>query len=788
MNDASEQFKMAIAAFGLMPPAHIIGDGLIHRFSTNGTRGDDAGWYVLHLDGIPAGKFGCWRAGTSSTWCAKSFSAMTQTERDSHRARTSAMQAQRDSEKSKRQQEARRAVEALWQQADKVRDHQYLTSKGIRPYAVKVFGDKLLIPIRDAVGTLHSLQTIDWHGTKLFYPGGRVAGCYFAIGKPVGTLIVCEGYATGASLHECTGHAVAVAFNSGNLEAVAIELRAKFPGVKMLIAADDDHLRPGNPGLTKATDAATNIGCFLTIPLFPVCRDIKHTDFNDLHQTSGVDAVRHCIDAAVCLDTETNWLQPELLESGHDPLPYPIEALPRVIRSAVEEVIGFVKAPIALAASSALASVSVSLQGLYDVERAPGLTGPISLFLLCIAESGERKTSCDGYFKDVLEEWEREQCDILRPAIEANVAEIVAWEAKKLGVIDAIKKGSKDGKSTDDHERALRGLEQGKPLRIRSPCVVRGDDTPENLSWALMREWPSAGVLSSEAGVVLGSHSMGSDSVSRNLALLNVLWEGGRIPVGRRTTESYVLEGARLTMGLQVQEATLRTFVDKSKGLARGTGFLARFLIAWPSSTMGTRFYSDAPDWSRLSAFKQRIHQLLQKTPTIDSEGRLTTAVLSLAPDAHAAWVTFQNAIEAQLAPDGEMRDVRDVASKMADNAARLAALFHVVEHGEGAVSADAMERGAKVAAWHLTEARRFLGQISKPVEWLNAQRLDQWLINYCQREGVRKVSTKTAMQYGPLRDKSTLQAALELLDGCHRARGRIDGKNRLIEINPALL
>ena len=75
------------------------------------------------------------------------------------------------------------------------------------------------------------------------------------------------------------------------------------------------------------------------------------------------------------------------------------------------------KAPVPLAASSALSAVSVALQGFYDVERAPGLKGPCSLYMLSIAESGERKTSCDGYFKQALEAWQREQAELLKPAI-----------------------------------------------------------------------------------------------------------------------------------------------------------------------------------------------------------------------------------------------------------------------------------------------------------------------------------------------------------------------------------
>ena len=294
MSAAIEAFHEAITAAGLAPPDTIHDDGVIHRFSTNGRRSDDSGYYVLHTDGIPAGSFGCWRAGLQSTWCSKSDSTMTTAEREAHRQRIKAMKVQREAEQVQRQQKASQTAAALWKQASPVTAHPYLTTKAIQPHGIKTFGDKLVIPMRDTAGTLHSLQTIAPDGGKLFHPGGRVKGCYFGIGRPAGRLIVCEGFATGASIHEATGDAVAVAFNAGNLGAVTMALHKKYPALAIVIAADDDHLTDGNPGLTSAKSAAMSVGGFVVAPQFPPGRPAKATDFNDLHQIAGVDAVRAC--------------------------------------------------------------------------------------------------------------------------------------------------------------------------------------------------------------------------------------------------------------------------------------------------------------------------------------------------------------------------------------------------------------------------------------------------------------------------------------------------------------
>ena len=269
--DAIDQFRQATAAAGLSLPEVIHGDGKLHRFSTDGKPSHTNGWYFQHLDGIPWGQAGSWDVNGGDPvchWCAKSDNQMTQAEPDTQRQRSAAMQVQRDADKAAEQKSAATTAAQRLAAAAICTQHVYLTRKGIQPQGARIEGDKLLIPMRDMAGTVHSLQTIAPDGTKMFMSGGRVKGCYYGIGKPKGALIVCEGFATGASIHECTGHAVAVAFNAGNLEAVAVALRTKYPALKIIIAADDDHQTPGNPGMTKATAAAQTTGATLAVPVF----------------------------------------------------------------------------------------------------------------------------------------------------------------------------------------------------------------------------------------------------------------------------------------------------------------------------------------------------------------------------------------------------------------------------------------------------------------------------------------------------------------------------------------
>ena len=285
---------------------------------------------------------------------------------------------------------------------------------------------------------------------------------------------------------------------------------------------------------------------------------------------------------------------------------------------------------------------------------------------------------------------------------------------------------------------------------------------------------------------------MGPDTLLRNLALLNVLWDGGEMAIDRRTRPSFVLRGRRLTFGLMAQPDALRSFLDRAGTLPRGTGFIARFLIAWPQSTQGSRAYRPAPEsMPAVARFGEQICALLDTPLATDVHGGLTPVVLNLSPAARQAWIQIFNAIERQLRMDGFLRAVRDVASKACENVARLAALFHVLEHGvSGEIEVDCIQAADAVVGWHLNEARRVLAELDTTPALATAIRLDAWLRAEALANGTGRVPTRRVYQYGPncVRDGRELNAALTLLAERGRAHLQTDGRQRYIAINPALL
>jgi len=281
--DCVNQYRDAMQAeFGpldWMP----VPDGTIHRFRVPGDKpGTLNGWYLLFLDGIACGVFGSWKAGASYTWSSRQPT-------DQHEARLITQRIeqarrQREAEQHQRQQAAAEYAGRLWHKAvSAAAYHPYLIRKRLQPHNLRQRGDVLLVPLWRGL-VLVNLQRIHPDGTKRFLFGGMVKGCCSFIGTitPSQPLYICEGWATGATIHADTGAAVACAMNAGNLLDVGQQLQRQHPDAVLIVAGDDDRQTDGNPGKTAAINAAASLGCGLVLPPWSGAEPLTLTDFNDL--------------------------------------------------------------------------------------------------------------------------------------------------------------------------------------------------------------------------------------------------------------------------------------------------------------------------------------------------------------------------------------------------------------------------------------------------------------------------------------------------------------------------
>lgn len=273
----------AIAAHGLNPPERIE-PGRFHRFPGAGKGASNrAGWCLLFDDG-DGGAFGDWSTGLNETWQARqpaSEAERKQWAEEIRKARETAEQ-----QRKQAQDEAATSADEIWNRAQPADSlHGYLVTKDIQPHGIRQDGDRLLVPLISPDGEIRSVQRIDTEGSKRFHPGGEVTGNHYMIGDPADTIVIAEGFATAASIFEATGHAVAVAFNAGNLEPVAKAIRGRHTEARLIVAADDDRNTDGNPGISKAREAAKAVSGEMVTPG-------QAGDFNDLKTDQGAEAVR----------------------------------------------------------------------------------------------------------------------------------------------------------------------------------------------------------------------------------------------------------------------------------------------------------------------------------------------------------------------------------------------------------------------------------------------------------------------------------------------------------------
>lgn len=283
--DALRAFADVLAIAGLQPKA-LIADGTLHRCTAQGDRaGKQSGWYVLHLDGMPAGAFGDWRTGAMERWQHETGFSMDTATRERLAKAVALASAQRERERAKSRSAAQHVARDRWRRALPAdAAHPYLQRKGVGVHGLRQLADRLLIPMRDAAGALWAVQSITPDGEKRFLRGARKRGLYHAIGPQVGdVLCIAEGYATAASILEATGYPVAVAFDCGNLLPVARTLRGKFPRARLIVCGDNDMTtaeRTGhNPGIEAATHAAKAVGGVVASPSdFPATtgKDMPH--------------------------------------------------------------------------------------------------------------------------------------------------------------------------------------------------------------------------------------------------------------------------------------------------------------------------------------------------------------------------------------------------------------------------------------------------------------------------------------------------------------------------------
>lgn len=451
--------------------------------------------------------------------------------------------------------------------------------------------------------------------------------------------------------------------------------------------------------------------------------------------------------------------------------PYPIEALPPLMRDATRAIAEHVQAPLALAAQCVIGAAVYLAQTRVNAPHINDPAGmPCSMFLLTLADSGDRKSGCRRLASKTVDEAE---------------AKARTDHKKACAEMDSFAQGLK-GKQLEQHL-----AENPRPA---DPCTQYSDVTFERIAGDMIRGTSAASWDTDEGGQVLGGASLKADTRASTLGGLVKAFDTGAF---ERARSHGNMEGSgfayhrRLSFSLLAQAVTVGGAL--ADPLLRGQGFLPRFLFASPASIAGTRVltaeqlgrktYADP----RLQRYWARCEAIAATPQAIDHEtGEVKPPVLPLTSEAEQDWLEFYNEVEGEQSRLGKFANLRPFAGRAGELARRLAAVFACFE-GKTEIDDKCMCCAAAIVRHSLSEWRRYtdgaatdplLQQAAALMEWLrDPKRADDW--QEFHRDKLGKSGPPAARKSARERDR--LLAVL----ATHHHLLTTDGKH--FSINPAV-
>jgi putative DNA primase/helicase len=789
-----EKFIKAIEAEGLTPPAEIIADGKMHRFDSDNS-GKKNGSYVYHADEPQSGWFKCWKIGVENTWC----SGYTETDPEK-------IEQYQKHIKQRTQENAaqvlvlnkKAAIKAAIEYQDAKSadpDHPYLIRKQIKPVkGLKqdpTTGD-LIVPIYCKDGNIISRQTINEDGDKYFLKDGQTKGGYLDLGESIETIVICEGFATGASIYEATGYRVRCAFNCGNLKEVAKITRDEYPKSTIIIAADDDHQTEGNPGQTKAKEAALSIKTTLVVsPYFGETRPVKATDFNDLHCLNGVEAVRMIfednlkplVDSENCteLDQKDNhhiseqnvWQKPEEIITEllpvtsliDDLIPEPFRAWITDISKRMQCPLDYPFATVIVMCSSIIGTCcSIRPKSKDSWQVVPNLWGGL------VGSPSALKTPAIQEVTRTLTDLENKKFDETELEQKQYQRELRSWEIKKGALEDDLKKAYKSKKSDSvdlqDVESRLNKHEDNPPKEPIPRRYSTSDSTIPKLQELMSSNPQGILVLRDELQGFLASMEQEGRETDRAFHLEAWSGQGSFIldRIGRGTIRSKLI--CESVFG-SIQPAKIIPHIRQTLNGSGNDGLLQRFqVLVYPDDKIWS-YIDQLPDKDSEKRVLKLLHKL-EKMDFVKDAGAIldngdTIPYLRFSPEGQELFRSWITDLEVRLRNNDELPAIQEHLGKYRSLMPSLALIHHLLGVADGIASGPVSLKSAKLAAatcdYLESHARRIYhmaGDINQRAAGNLSMRITQRKINdgFTARDVYRK-------GWSLLTEKDVVKAAL---------------------------
>ncbi|BCO29028.1 hypothetical protein MIZ03_3939 [Rhodoferax lithotrophicus] len=382
------------------------------------------------------------------------------------------------------------------------------------------------------------------------------------------------------------------------------------------------------------------------------------------------------------------------------PSPYPEDSLPPLLYKTVINLAHWVQATPQMIAPTAIAAAALACQRGYLVEGKPGRTTQLGLAVINLMEISDGKdTIFKILLKPISDHEEKTEANSVKDLAKWK-AYMSAFKAKEKGLNRDISKLTMRGEDTSAKERELDALftsGQEKPKEIRQ---ILNDASIKGIYQFLRDFGNSCGVFKSEGAAFFKSN------LAKFAAHLADLWSSGDVRFVDKNGKSYTIRHPRFSIVLMVQPSVLFDFLRNYGSYWQDTGLMGRILFNYPVSTRGYRNMDTQPE--KMQEYNARILEILNSAPCA---GTVENVTLKFEESARRELTNFATRIESHLRPGGLYSDVSDAASKTAENAARMAAVFHVFEGHEGDISLDMTQRAITICDWHLFEFKRLFGE-----------------------------------------------------------------------------
>jgi hypothetical protein len=440
---------------------------------------------------------------------------------------------------------------------------------------------------------------------------------------------------------------------------------------------------------------------------------------------------------------------------------FPLHALGNTLQWAADAIADKIQCPVGMAAMSVLGAASLVVQSHGDVVLpASGQTKPLSLFLVSIGESGERKSAADGEALRAVRLREKELTEVHDKELASYRNNHDAWEAARARIL----KGKAEHPLEIAGQLARIGLEPVAPL---TPILTCPEPTFEGLCNLYQTGWPGLGLFSDEGGQFVGGHALSVDSRLRTIAGLSTLWDGAAIKRVRAAKDgSYVLPGRRLAMHLMLQPGVAAGLL--SDPILKDQGFLSRLLVSHPPSTTGTRLQRPVKQHTQewLDFYTNRLLTMLQQHPaTVEGKpSELSPRALRFEPAAQQAWTAYADSVEKQIGAGGKYESIMRFANKLPEHASRIAGVLTLFDDlSSPYLTVDAFSRGVEIANHFADEALRLFDAGMVTPEISVAESLLDWLLAKWTEP---YIGLSSIYQRGPnaIRDAKAAKAAVSTL------------------------